>query len=960
MWKFFPAIFLASVSSAATIREIKIEADSVGVDAPQLVDILGFKEGDTFSQSNLDRGLIRIVETGKIAGLKASFDEAQGLLLVRVREIPRVNLIDIRIVDLPEDYESLKNEVKEVLGVSVGDPITSEEMAILKNRITSRLRDRGFRSSRVLLTLEEKVDVPGLSVVASVELGMRQRTSKILFRGFSPRDAEELASRLDVKMRHFSEYKSEHQWAAKIEKPFDTILFDEALIAWAKEERDLGFFDFNVKYEHPPADEVSVDAIFELSRGFKYDVQFKGNVEFWERDLRAQVTDRPRRLGTLLNVSEIEASLKKLYLDAGFPDVSVKTAIVESGEKRQITLNIVEGKKRILGPIAVAGIPQEAQFEIEKVIQKWLFPLKSPVKWIPYNPQLMQEETPRLLKLIRGLGYLDAKVLEIKGAEDVKTRKVPVTISLQLGQKIKARSVSVTGNLSLTQKELDEIVTLAPGEPVDILKLANIQDALVNQYKNDGFLEVAVSNDESQVIHRVFESDEADIEFSVDQGPLFKVGRLVVEGLQRTKEKVISRELRENTLKSGQDWTPNGARELETRLLNLGILGSADIKPVGGRILQKESPEGSPFDIREKDLKIRVIERPGGSIEFGPGFRTDRGLIAFGEFNYRNLGGWNRSTQLRSQVSQKFVNARFIEQNYSFTYLEPWVLDQRIRFRFNTQYEKSDRNVVIDDVKRSGYSSETSTVRFGADTELFPGFRIAPNLYSLEFARVFDVDPQQRFRIATIGGVITWDLRDNIFNPSKGWYFSSLFEYSSPEIGSRSLDGVNADVSFSRVTQEVTKYFPLNDDGVVFARFGGYTRLSALKGEAGIPLTKRPALGGASSIRSLKEGALRLEQKGIGNQDAFEYKAELRQPILPDLGIAFFVDGGQILGTAEDLDTKELRRYSTGPRAGFGAGIRYKTPVGPIALDTAFNANPKVVQGGREDDIRFNLSIGAF
>lgn len=50
---------------------------------------------------------------------------------------------------------------------------------------------------------------------------------------------------------------------------------------------------------------------------------------------------------------------------------------------------------------------------------------------------------------------------------------------------------------------------------------------------------------------------------------------------------------------------------------------------------------------------VKVSERDYGLLEIAPGYRTDIGLKLTGTVTYQNIGGYNRSISLRSQLNRR-------------------------------------------------------------------------------------------------------------------------------------------------------------------------------------------------------------------------------------------------------------------------------------------------------------------
>jgi outer membrane translocation and assembly module TamA len=71
----------------------------------------------------------------------------------------------------------------------------------------------------------------------------------------------------------------------------------------------------------------------------------------------------------------------------------------------------------------------------------------------------------------------------------------------------------------------------------------------------------------------------------------------------------------------------------------------------------------------------------------------------------------------------------------------------------------------------------------------------------------------------------------------------------------------------------------------------------------------------------------------LGGQVRLLAGAELRAMVRPPLGLAWFVDTGQVWARRTDVDLADLAVAS-------GLGLLVETPVGPLRLDLAYNLTP--------------------
>jgi outer membrane translocation and assembly module TamA len=83
----------------------------------------------------------------------------------------------------------------------------------------------------------------------------------------------------------------------------------------------------------------------------------------------------------------------------------------------------------------------------------------------------------------------------------------------------------------------------------------------------------------------------------------------------------------------------------------------------------------------------------------------------------------------------------------------------------------------------------------------------------------------------------------------------------------------------------------------------------------------------------------------IGGNSLVLLSGQLRFPVTQGLSLVGFVDAGNLYDK-NDFDPTRLR-------VGVGAGIRFVTPLGPLALDWGFKLNRE--PGEKPSEIHFNI-----
>jgi outer membrane protein assembly factor BamA len=166
---------------------------------------------------------------------------------------------------------------------------------------------------------------------------------------------------------------------------------------------------------------------------------------------------------------------------------------------------------------------------------------------------------------------------------------------------------------------------------------------------------------------------------------------------------------------------------------------------------------------------------------------------------------------------------------------------------------------------------------------------------------------------------ITYDSRDNFFNPNQGLYVSPLAEAAGGL-----LLGNNDFYRYSIELRAFQGVFGV----LVFAGRAFWGAVLPYGRNLTIPYYEKYFVGGRNSLRGYDEYAIGPDS--IGNQHYGDFlintNFEIRTGYYKNFGLVLFWDGGEIENHINNL---KLNRY----QYSVGIGLRFNTPVGPIRLD---------------------------
>ena len=537
---------------------------------------------------------------------------------------------------------------------------------------------------------------------------------------------------------------------------------------------------------------------------------------------------------------------------------------------------------------------------------------------------------------------------------------------------------------------------LKPGDLLSDRRIEQWKQALTRELSRRGFLYGSV---EAEL--RLEEGEtRGDLVFEVNSGQQVTVGKVLVRGNQRTAESIIRSQV---DFKEGEPLDPEGLYSAQRNLLGLGIFRSAD-----ARILAPESHDAV------KDIVVEVRERARLSGEVGIGYFLAEGVRVTLEGELPNLGG--RSINLAARVK---VHAFKTSGLASTGQVDVGDLNFGEQFGGNGNLSVSNRGLLpagigarIDLIGERVFRQSYRFMRFAAvpgldwskvfDIRFIDWARPKLTLqlqYEAEASRVTPVNrpsgtifpllqaDQARLRflfgtfaLHTVRFAPTIDLRDDGVVPRKGVLLQGAVESTFP-IETRDLNNVPVPVQFLKLSGTMSFYFQVYRKVVLAVSGRGGTIIPLTSGSV-TPPVKRFFLGGSTSLRGFREDGLIAEDQrrsyqkqvndckalatNIGCTDAAVTllarneiasqggevfglgKAEVRFPAFGafDLGI-FFEAGNLWLARPTGFSLRPV----------VGSGLRYVTPIGPLALDFGVNLAPDGAVNEPAFNVHFNIGL---
>jgi outer membrane protein insertion porin family len=623
------------------------------------------------------------------------------------------------------------------------------------------------------------------------------------------------------------------------------------------------------------------------------------------------------KANSVLNRNQVRDSLdkiKQLYQEKGYYFAEAEAVYTDVGpEEIDLTIRITEGEKILIKRITFVGNRAIEPWELKNVMETKEATLISFITGTGvYQRETLRNDLRRLEAFYQTRGFLRVEVSEPDVRVDPKAKGIFITITVKEQDQYRVGRLQVAGDDLFSAAELKNLMKLQEGEIFDRSQLANDVLKLSDRYTERGyaFADVVPLTNIDQ------EKRLVNIDVQIDRGPQVRVGRVLIVGNEITRDKVIRREIR---LSEGDLFDSTKLRRSRQRLGNLGFFEEVKLDT-------RRRPEEDLVD-----LEVRVKEQPTGAFTAGAGYSSTQSVIGTASIRQNNLFGRGQRLSLTAALSS-------ISGDFTLSFTEPYFLDSQ----YSLGLEAYNRSFNYDTFDSHELGAGLRFSRpFGEYLRLGLGYRY-------EDINITDVADNASQRIKDLAGrstssVITpsmiWDTRDNALNPSRGIYNLLTVDFAGGPLG--------AENQFYKTVGETNWYYPLVSDVVLSLR----GRLGFAEGYGGkeLPLYERFFVGTqAMTIRGyqLKEvGPKDINGDPIGGNSEILMSAQLRFPITQGLSLIGFIDTGNLYDKGE-FDPTRLR-------AGVGAGIRFVTPLGPLALDYGFKLNRQ--PGDKPGAISFNV-----
>lgn len=508
------------------------------------------------------------------------------------------------------------------------------------------------------------------------------------------------------------------------------------------------------------------------------------------------------------------------------------------------------------------------------------------------------------VEMARTAGYYNAQA-EVSKVNPSSDGRLDVTLKVEPGDIARVGKVTfeVQGQLTdladvgdaeaqALKRRVQDSWAMGEGSRFTVSDWESSKTAVIAMLRSSGYATASWSGTAAEVdptTHKV------RIFVVVDSGPLYKLGTIEVTGLQHQK----ADEVRAMAgMRTGAAVTEQRLQNFQERLTKTSLYDQVTV-----------SLDPDPEQADHAVVHVAVKETPLQSATTGVGISATSGPRATLEHKNRRLFDYAITSTNKFEYGKE---------------RQAW--DGEISTHLN---EKLERDLIGGGAERLLTDDDmviTQKIRVGRAQERANVERM---IYSeLDRSEECGLDGHKFINCETLRAISLNTTRtarslDNAMLPTRGYAFNTQFGAGLAN-GSASKEG-----PFVRAYGRLTTYVPL---GGWFAQ--GRLELGRVFTPAGVqvPDTLRFRAGGDNSVRGYAWRSLsptNSDGDTTGGRMLLTTSVEVAHPLkasMPNLWGALFVDAGRAADKIADLN----------PALGYGVGLRYRSPVGPLSIDWAW------------------------
>ncbi len=869
--------------------------------------------------------------TGRYANIEVDATVGPAGAIVTFYTEPNwfVGAVTVEGVDGPPNVNQLVNAT----GLRLGELYTPRRQAEALSNLRELLIVNGLMSPLIAAEVQHNPDTQQAEIRFVARHLPRARFGRLLLTGDSDWNASEVG---DIA-----------GWKPGKEFSFERLQRGLERLRTVLRKQGYWQAEISVATRDYLADENVIDLVINATKGPIIQVRIEG-LELGDRRKTRLLPVYEQGASDAGLIAEGARNLRDFLQLKGFLDANVEYELERARpEESTVVYRVDRGRRMKVASVNISGV---RYFDMQTIRERILV-REATVRQRrgSYSTGLLQRDVDTLRNLYLLNGFRD---VEITTNLNTDRGVGELSIAVDEGTPTIVSRLEVHGDEVYPIADRYFELASAEGQAFSEAQVATDRDLILGDYFDSGYQDATFS----WTVTPTDDPGRVELTYDIVEGDRLFVDRTIVDGYNHTQPELVSDQI---LLIPSVPLSQTAMFETQRRLYDLGIFTKVDIRV--------QNPEGS------EDTKTLLVElQEARRWTYGLGLGGEYGNVAqnVGESDSRfvpratvevtrlNVRGKGHTLSLRSRFSELQQRILFSYENPRWTGSENWkMLTSALLDRFQNFSTFAGRKIEgVFQLEQNLSRPSTALYRYTYRRTVLDE-SVDPSL----------VPPDERaVRTALLAGTYIQDRRDDPTDSTQGIFNSIDLSFASKYWGS--------EPNFFRVFGQNSSYYSLTRRVVLarttqvgfFIPWGPMVEFPAANempvdtpfGEPDdrIPLVERFFGGGASSNRgfAINEAGPRSLTTGgpIGGGVEFLNSVELRFPLLGEStkGVLFH-DAGNVYSRLSNFSFRVKQPTgltSQGEEAvGFdymvhavGAGLRYKTPIGPIRVDVGYALNP--------------------
>lgn len=369
--------------------------------------------------------------------------------------------------------------------------------------------------------------------------------------------------------------------------------------------------------------------------------------------------------------NQLRNEIKGQLIEKGYPQPKVdflENKDLEDQSKVNLTINVDKGQRIKIQDVVFEGNKELRSGQLRRKAMKGTNRKSLNIfKSSKFIPEKYKENLNKVVDEYKSIGFRDAKIISDTIIQK-DSKNLLIKIKVEEGRPYYIGDITFTGNSVFPTELLESYFAYRKGDRYDAVGInkkidgSEKDDDLHTLYMDKGYLFSQLIPIEKNV-----KNDTIDLEIKIMEGEPATYRKVTFSGNDVTFDHVIARELR---TKPGDLFSKTELKRTYFELASLGYFEPTQINPD----LQPNE------ETNTVDLNWELVHKSSSQVELQGGYGAGTFLgtlgLTFGNFSVRNMFnkkawrpvpmGDGQSLSIRAQAGRGY-------QNYSFSFVEPWI-----------------------------------------------------------------------------------------------------------------------------------------------------------------------------------------------------------------------------------------------------------------------------------------------